>query len=270
MQNAPFDGAFCYIFGNVSLRRKGVGQRLITNGFFIRTRHPPETGIVKFRKLLLENKGFLFFLVAMVFVRSAIADWYGVPTASMYPTLLIGDRIVANRLAYDFKIPFTDVIVFRLDDPKRGDIVTFTSPDDGIRLVKRVVGLPGDVVEMRGEQLIINGVAASYLPISEELGYQLMPGYPGRQVLLREQIQDQSWPIIHLPEREAVRSFGPIAVADNEYLVLGDNRDNSKDSRYLGAIKRELLTGQVRRVVFSLDTENFYMPRFDRFGALLF
>ncbi|SNS69688.1 signal peptidase I Serine peptidase. MEROPS family S26A [Noviherbaspirillum humi] len=215
-----------------------------------------------------ENRGFLLFLCAMIVVRSAIADWYGVPTASMYPTLLIGDRIVSDRLAYDFKLPFTDIILVRLGEPKRGDIVTFTSPEDGIRLVKRIVGLPGDVVEMRGEELIINGVKASYASIRDELAASV-PDYAGRQVFLKEQVFDQQWPIILLPEREAVRSFGPVTVPSDEYLVLGDNRDNSKDSRYIGPIKRHLLTGRVRRVVFSLDTENFYLPRFDRFGAAL-
>lgn len=80
----------------------------------------------------------------------------------MYPTLMIGDRIVSNRLAYDVKLPFTDVIVKHLADPQRGDIVTFTSPEDGQRLVKRLVAIPGDVVEMRGEELIINGMKATY------------------------------------------------------------------------------------------------------------
>lgn len=108
-------------------------------------------------KLIAENKGFLFFLFGMAVVRSAVADWYHVPSGSMYPTLMIGDRIITDRLAYDIKLPFTDVVVKHLADPQRGDIVTFSSPVDGVRLVKRVIGLPGDIVEMRGEELIVNG-----------------------------------------------------------------------------------------------------------------
>jgi signal peptidase I len=219
--------------------------------------------------LIRENKGFLFFLFAMIMVRSAIADWYGVPSASMYPTLMIGDRIVSNRLAYDIKLPFTDVIVKRIADPQRGDIVTFTSPEDGLRLVKRVVGLPGDVVEMRGDELIVNGAKASYAEANGEISTRVTPDYRGTQLVLTEQVLGHERPIIVMPERRTVRSFGPVVVPDGEYLVLGDNRDNSKDSRYIGFVKRELLTGRVMRVMFSLDTDKFYLPRVERFGAPL-
>ncbi|WP_334188740.1 signal peptidase I [Noviherbaspirillum sp.] len=223
----------------------------------------------KIRKLIADSRGFLFFLVLMLVVRSSVADWYGVPTASMYPTLLIGDRIVADRLAYDVKLPFTDVIVKRIADPKRGDIVTFTSPEDGIRLVKRVVGLPGDVVELKGEALIINGVRADYGPAGAEVAMHLMPDYDGRQLVLNEEILGDRWPIILTPDRQGIRTYGPVVVPDDSYMMLGDNRDNSKDSRYIGFIKRELLTGQVTRIAFSLDTERFYKPRIERFGASL-
>src|ERR1700750_2050031 len=94
------------------------------------------------KKLVAANKGFLCFLLGMLLIRSAVADWYGVPSASMYPTLLIGDRIFANRLAYDVKLPFTDIALGHIADPQRGDIVTFTSPQDGVRLVKRLIGVP--------------------------------------------------------------------------------------------------------------------------------
>lgn len=221
------------------------------------------------KKLIAENKGFLFFLFAMIVVRSAVADWYGVPSGSMYPTLLIGDRIVANRLAYDVKLPFTDIVLKHLADPQRGDVVTFTSPENGERLVKRLIAVPGDVVEMRGEELIINGAKASYQQATGGLQQRVTPGYAGPQLVLTEQILSNSRPIIVMPERLALRSFGPITVPSGQYLMLGDNRDNSRDSRYIGFVKRELITGKVVRVAFSLDTEKFYLPRMDRFGAPL-
>ena len=224
----------------------------------------------RIRKLIAGNRGFLFFLFGMIVVRSAIADWYGVPSGSMYPTLMIGDRIVTNRLAYDVKLPFTDLILKHIADPQRGDIVTFSSPEDGVRLVKRVIGLPGDVVEMRGEELIINGEKASYAPVvNGDIAMQLAPDYQGEQLVLNEQLLGSRHPIIVMPQRMAARSFGPVSVPQDQYLMLGDNRDASKDSRYIGFVKRELITGQVKRVAFSLDTDKYYLPRVGRFGAPL-
>jgi signal peptidase I len=221
------------------------------------------------KELIAGNKGFLFFLFSMLLVRSAIADWYDVPSGSMYPTLMIGDRVVADRLAYDVKLPFTDVIVKHLADPQRGDIVTFTSPDDGLRLIKRIVGLPGDVVEMRGEELIVNGEKALYSPASDDVSRQIAPDYQGQQLVLTENLLGSHHGIVVMPERMAMRSFGPVTVPDGQYLMLGDNRDASKDSRYIGFVKRELITGQAKRVAFSLDKEHYYLPRPARFGTPL-
>jgi signal peptidase I len=222
---------------------------------------------MRLKKLLADNKGFLFFLFAMIVVRSAVADWYGVPSGSMYPTLLIGDRIVSDRLAYDIKIPFTDIIVKHIADPERGDIVTFSSPQDGLRLVKRVIAVPGDVVEMHGEELTINGVKASYDSASGEVATRLTPDYEGLQMVLNERILGSERSIIVMPRRMALRTFGPVTVPSGQYLMLGDNRDNSRDSRYIGFVKRELITGRVERIAFSLDTSKYYLPRIDRFGA---
>lgn len=221
------------------------------------------------KKLIAGNKGFLIFLLGMIVVRSAVADWYGVPSGSMYPTLIIGDRIVSDRLAYDLKLPFTDIIVKHLADPQRGDIVTFSSPEDGMRLVKRVIGLPGDVIEMRGEELIVNGETASYAAVEGKLARQLTPDYSGKQLVLTERLLDHQRPIIVMPERTALRSFGPVTVPAGQYLMLGDSRDNSRDSRYIGFVKRELITGQVKHVAFSVDHGKFYLPRIERFGISL-
>nr|WP_277624164.1 signal peptidase I [Undibacterium sp. TS12] len=208
-------------------------------------------------------------MLGMAFVRSALADYYTVPTSSMYPTLLEGDRVICDRLAYDVKLPFTDVILKHMADPQRGDVVTFTSPEDGVRLIKRLVALPGDVVEMREEKLYINGQAATYEPLRPRSDDHLTPRheYAGRQLVYKESLGSLQHEMIVMPEREALRSFGPVHVPEGEYLMLGDNRDNSKDSRYIGLVKRELITGQVRRLMYSLNGDQYYKPRFDRFGA---
>ena len=97
--------------------------------------------------------------------KSAIADWNIVPTGSMKPTILEGDRIFVNKLAYDLKIPYTTLHIATWGAPQRGDIVVFYSPVDGTRLVKRVVGIPGDSIAMRNNQLTINGEDIRYEPL---------------------------------------------------------------------------------------------------------
>jgi signal peptidase I len=185
----------------------------------------------------------------------------------MYPTLLIGDHVMANRLAYDVKLPFTDIILKHNADPVRGDVVTFTSPADGVRLVKRLVAVPGDVVEMRDEKLTINGVALDYQPFTARA--ELTPDYVGKQLVFNEDLMGKNHAIIQMPERNAIRSFGPVRVPAGQYLMLGDSRDNSADSRYIGFVKRELITGKVTRVLYSLDEKNYYLPRLNRFASML-
>ena len=220
------------------------------------------------KNLCAQNRGFILFMLGMLLVRSAIADWYTVPSGSMYPTLMIGDRIIADRVAYDFKLPLTAIVLKHLADPQRGDIVTFISPVDGNRLVKRLVGLPGDTIAMRDEVLYVNGVAASYERASGAVATRLAPDYDGKQVVLDEATADSHRAILLMPQRtDVMRSFGPITVPAAHYLMLGDNRDNSADSRYIGVISRAALTGRVGRVAFSLDPDKLYAPRLSRFGA---
>lgn len=246
---------------------QAIMPRLPWRGFFMELEMSSITPLVK--KLFAANKGFLCFMLGMLLVRSAVADWYGVPSASMYPTLLVGDRIISNRLAYDVKVPFTDIVLGHVADPQRGDIVTFTSPEDGVRLVKRLIGVPGDVVEMRDEQLVINGVPLTYDALVPAQAGLRMPDYDGAQLVAQERLPGMAHKVMVLPERMALRTFGPLTVPAGQYLMLGDNRDDSKDSRYIGFVPRALLTGRVSRVMFSLDPQRYYLPRLQRFGAPL-
>src|SRR3954470_20897383 len=102
------------------------------------------------------NKGLLAFLVLFGVFRTAVADWNPIPSGSMHPNLLEGDVVLVNRLAFDLKLPLTNVMLVQLGEPKRGDSVTFYSPTDNTRLIKRIMALPGDTVEMHNEQLVIN------------------------------------------------------------------------------------------------------------------
>jgi signal peptidase I len=111
-----------------------------------------------------EIRPLLVFALALFAVRSSLADWNDVPTGSMKPTILEGDRVFVNKLAYDLKVPFTTWHLAEWKDPQRGEIVVFFSPYDGVRLVKRVIGVPGDRIELRNDVLILNGEEVRYSP----------------------------------------------------------------------------------------------------------
>lgn len=210
-------------------------------------------------------------VVAIVFgsFRSAIADWNDVPTGSMKPTILEGDRIFVNKMAYGLRFPLTSWLLAEWDGPRRGDIVILFSPADGTRLVKRVIGLPGDEVSMVDNRLIINGRALTYeLP---HAAAQNGIGGSGRGDLLvgRETIDEIDHSIMLMPGVRSMRTFGPVKLSDDEYFVMGDNRDNSRDSRFFGKVKRSSIVGRVSGVVMSLDLENSYKPRWGRFFSSL-
>src|SRR6185295_16636687 len=108
-------------------------------------------------------------LLLIASAKSALADINYVPSGSMKPTILEGDVVFINKLAYDLRVPFTTARLARWTDPARGDIVVCFAPDDGMRLVKRVVGLPGDTIELRNDILVINGVRQSYAPLAADV-----------------------------------------------------------------------------------------------------
>src|SRR5260221_12247922 len=108
------------------------------------------------RRFRSELQSLLAVALVLFAIRSSLADWNDVPTGSMNPTILEGDRVYVNKLAYDLKVPFTTWHIVEWSNPQRGDIVVFYSPYDGQRLVKRVIGLPGDQLELRNELLILN------------------------------------------------------------------------------------------------------------------
>jgi signal peptidase I len=220
------------------------------------------------RKWIRDNRGLILFFLLFGLMRTAVADWNVIPSGSMRPTLLEGDVVFVDRVAYDLKIPFTDRALARLGDPRRGDIVVFSSPKDGTRLIKRLVAVPGDTVEMRDKRLIINGTPAEYA-VRDSALEPLGNGTAVRALRLVETTPGTRHAIQWLPGIPARDSFAPFVVPEGRYLMLGDNRDDSADSRYFGLVPRRLLTGRAERVLVSADVEGNWLPRFERFGARL-
>lgn len=214
-----------------------------------------------------DNKGFLVFLLCFGFFRTAIADWNPIPSGSMRPNLLEGDVVFVNRLAYDFKLPLTDRVLFTLGEPQRGDVVTFSSPKDGTRLIKRLVAVPGDRVEMVQGKLRINGEEAAYEDI-ESLTEPLEPFGQVPAWRMTEKTADGQRRVQHL-QGVQMRDLAPTLIPPGQYLMLGDNRDNSADSRYIGTVPRELLIGRAVRILASADIKGHWAPRFERFGQAL-
>ena len=259
-------------------------------------------------------RGLLVFFAVMILFRSAVADWNQVPSGSMKPGILAGDRIVVDKLAWDLRVPFTTVRVAGWSHPARGDVVTFDNPVDGRLFIKRVVAVPGDLVEWNRNRLSINGQAAGYAPLGAGEVDALPIEDPDRHRFYRESLLGTTRVVMlddrpgardphnnilsrlivpgtRTCERYAVRAAGAgnaltnaicrcadagacstfpaFTVPAGKYWVMGDNRDNSSDSRVIGLVDRQSIYGRAHAVAFSVDTDNYYWPRFERFFTTL-
>ncbi|TNF26808.1 MAG: signal peptidase I [Deltaproteobacteria bacterium] len=175
------------------------------------------------RKLLPIAIGALIVLT----VRSSFADHYQVPTGSMEPTVQVGDRIFVAKAAYGLRLPLTDAWVARFDGPSRGDVVVLTSPKDDETLLKRVLGLPGETVAVRGGRVIVDGVPLT----TEEVGGAVVERTGAASHAL--DLTDGGGP-----------DWGPFTIPADRYLVLGDHRGNSEDGRYFGLVERDTILGR--------------------------
>ncbi|WP_374672866.1 signal peptidase I [Ideonella sp.] len=220
------------------------------------------------RHWLRAHRGFLVFLLCLGVFRTAVADWNPVPTGSMRPTILEGDVVFVNRLAYDLKLPLSDLVVARLGEPRRGDIVTFRSPRDGTRLIKRLVALPGDVVAIDDGVLSVNGEPARYDTLHAVVEAQAGGG-PRAALRAEEALDGRSHAVQFLAGWPGPRRFGPVVVPAGHYFMLGDNRHDSEDSRFIGPVARPLLIGRAERTLVSADILGHWLPRWERTAAPL-
>jgi signal peptidase I len=180
-------------------------------------------------------------LVLALVIRTFIVQAFKIPSGSMLETLQIGDHLLVNKFLYGVKWPFSDRYAVQGIDPERGDIVVFKYPNNrDIDYIKRIIGIPGDVIEIRSKQLIRNGQ-----PLSESY-------------------IKHSQPTLMLPVRD---NYGPVEVPPGQYFVMGDNRDDSQDSRFWGFVDRSDLHGKAWRIYWS--SEGIGNVRWTRFGRLI-
>lgn len=212
--------------------------------------------MLNIKKIWNNNKLFILFILLMSVFRSAVADWYTVPTGSMQPTIKEGDRIIVNKLAYDLRIPFSKISLIKTGEPKRGEIVVFESKAADNRLIKRMIGLPGDTIEMKNEKLYINGKALKYKIAQDN----------AQQLFVKEKVGSINHMVrIDKESSSQLSSFSTMKVPEGHYLVLGDNRRNSSDSRVYGFVPHHELKGKATAIAFSVNYDNYYLPRENRF-----
>jgi signal peptidase I len=222
------------------------------------------------RRLWKEWRITILFLVFIVLpVKSSLADWNWVPTGSMNPTILEGDLIYVDKIAYDLRFPLTLHRLAKWSDPQRGDIVVCFSPEDETRLVKRVIGRPGDTIELRDNTLFLNGGPVSYTKIDSKYMEHLSGKLKEKCILAMEDLDGLAHAVMSTPSIAAMRSFGPVTVPQDSYFVMGDNRDNSRDSRYFGFVERKSIVGKAKGIISSFDITDKYQPRFKRFFTSL-
>lgn len=197
---------------------------------------------IKKKSLFLEYAEALLIALALaLMIRTFIVQAFKIPSESMLETLQVGDHLLVNKFLYGVKWPFTNTYIAKGADPERGDIIVFEYPDNpSLDYIKRIVGAPGDVIEIRNKQLFRNGspVQEAYIRHRE----------PGRLEPVRD-------------------IFGPVTVPADKYFVMGDNRDNSQDSRFWGFVDRQAIRGKAWRIYWS--SEGLGHVRWSRFGKAL-
>ncbi|GAA0764311.1 signal peptidase I [Ideonella azotifigens] len=204
-------------------------------------------------------------LLLSVLTSGAMADWGPAPVAEIAVASLVAsaqvtppenDLVLVNQLAYDLKVPLTQISLARLSEPQRGDMVTLLSPRNQERLVKRVAAVPGDLVELRGSTLYVNHKPAGFGAPDEKLGTPA----PHADDAVRSAATQASQKL----DKAEKLGFGPTQLPADRYFVLGDNPDDTEDSRFFGLVAREGIVGRTHHVVLSTDLLGGWAQRLER------
>jgi len=195
---------------------------------------------------LRENiEAILIAVVLALFIRTFVVQAFKIPSGSMQPTLQIGDHILVNKFIYGVKLPYLRTTIIPLGEPERGDIIVFEYPKEPDKdYIKRVIGLPGDTVAIHSKQVFINGK-----PLNTKYGVHTDSNMVPSGVTPRD-------------------NFGPTTVPGDSYFVMGDNRDNSYDSRFWGFVDESAIKGEAFIIYWSWDSDDFDV-RWGRIGELL-
>lgn len=211
---------------------------------------------VKRKSTLREYTEAIIIAVALtMLIRTFVIQAFRIPTGSMEDTLLVGDFLFVNKFLYGAAVPFTDSHLPALRDPQRGDILVFKYPRDPSRdFIKRVVGVPGDEVEIRDKVVYVNGEAADE-PFVKHTNTRVLP-------------ENYKNPHIYPPDAGNRDNYGPYVVPEDHYFMMGDNRDNSDDGRFWGPLSRDLIKGKAIFIYWSWNKENM-RPRLSRIGQII-
>lgn len=197
------------------------------------------------KKILEYVKSIGIAILIALFIRAYIVQAFKIPSGSMIPTLLIGDHLLVNKFIYGVNPPLSDKKILVFETPERGDIIVFKYPEDPSRdFIKRVIGVEGDIVEIKNKKVFVNGVE------------------------LKEPYARHTDSYIHPRELDPRDNFGPIKVPPHKLFVMGDNRDQSYDSRFWGFVDLKDVKGKAFIIYWSWDNDN-HKPRLQRIGKLI-
>ncbi len=253
-----------------------IGLICLIDFIFFRKRrklyfHAHDEGTAKEYKdpIIIEySRSFFPILLLVLLLRSFLAEPFKIPSGSMKPTLLEGDFIVVNKFNYGLRLPIIGTKLVSIGKPKRGDIIVFHF-DNNIDLIKRIVGLPGDKILYEDKVLYINGKAASQKYLGKDIDFDISGQTWSVEHSIEEINENVKHDIYkHLGVNHRVYEYNDVVVPDGHYFVIGDNRDNSVDSRFWGFVKDKDIIGRAFATWMSWDSNNKDI-RWSRIGKVI-
>lgn len=208
------------------------------------------------------SRSFFPVLILVLVLRSFLMEPFTIPSSSMVPTLRVGDYILVNKFTYGLRLPVIGTKIMPMNDPQPGDVMVFKYPGNPrINYIKRVIGVPGDKIRYENKRLTINGKA-----INQSLLAELPPGAPDRQVL-QEALVGEGHTVQHMLARNQYRDAREWKIPDGQYFMMGDNRDNSNDSRVWGMVPEKYIVGKAIGI-WMTKQPGLHLPVFSRVGGI--